>query len=56
MVWSDEKDFVMLKEVAGEGVFNSKPGSRERDGSWQVVANIARNLGQNGGRACALRR
>ena len=37
MVWSDEKDFVMLKEVAGEGVFNSKPGRRERGGSWQFA-------------------
>ena len=46
MVWSDEKDFVMLKEVAGEGVFNSKPGSRERGGSWQVVANKLNSLPQ----------
>ena len=46
MVWSDEKDFVLLKEVAGEGVFNSKPGSRERGGSWQVVANKLNSLPQ----------
>jgi len=39
MVWSEAKVYVMLKEVAAEGVFDSKPGSRERSTSWQKVAN-----------------
>ena len=30
MVWSEAKDYIMLKEVAVEGVFESKPGSRNR--------------------------
>ena len=46
MVWSDEKDFIMLKEVAGEGVFDSKPGSKERGSSWQLVANKLNSLPQ----------
>ena len=39
MVWSEAKDYVMLKKVAAEGVFDSKPGRRERGTSWQKVAN-----------------
>ena len=39
MVWSEAKDYIMLKEVAAEGGFNSKPGSREGGTSWQKVAN-----------------
>ena len=30
MVWSEAKDYIMLKEVAAEGVFDSNPGSRDR--------------------------
>ena len=44
MVWSDAKDYVMLKEVAGLGVFNSKPGSREKCTAWQNVANKLNSL------------
>lgn len=44
MVWSDAKDYVMLKEVAGLGVFDSKPGSRERGTAWQNVANKLNSL------------
>ena len=55
MVWSDEKDFVMLREVAGEGMFNSNPDSRERGGSWQVVANKLNSLPQFTVNARALR-
>ena len=36
----------MLKEVAAEGVFDSKPGSRERGTSWQKVANKQNSLPQ----------
>ena len=46
MVWSEAKDYVMLKEVATEGVFDSKPGSRERGTSWQKVANKLNSLPQ----------
>ena len=46
MVWSEAKDYVMLKEVAAEGVFDSKPGSRERGTSWQKVANKLNSLPQ----------
>ena len=44
MVWSDAKDYVMLKEVAGLGVFDSKPRSRERGTAWQNVANKLNSL------------
>ena len=30
MTWTDEKDFIMLTAMAGEGVFDAKVGSRER--------------------------
>ena len=39
MVWSEVKDYIMLKEVAAKGGFDSKPGSRERGTSWQKVVN-----------------
>lgn len=46
MVWSEAKDNIMLKEVAAEGVFDSKPGSRDRSSSWQKVANKLNSLPQ----------
>jgi len=42
MVWSDAKDYVMLKEVAGLGVFDIKPRRRERGTAWQNVAKFAK--------------
>ena len=30
MIWTQEKDYIMLTAMAGEGVFDSKAGSRER--------------------------
>lgn len=38
MTWTDEKDFIMLTAMAGEGVFDAKVGSRERGGTWKSVA------------------
>ena len=45
----------MLKEVAAEGVFDSKPGSRDRGSSWQKVANKLNSLPQLSGNSRALR-
>ena len=38
MTWTDEKDFIMLTAMAGEGVFDAKVGSRERGSTWKSVA------------------
>ena len=41
MVWTKEKDLVLLQEVAAEGVMHQKPKSRGRGSAWQkVVDNI----------------
>ena len=40
MVWTEQKDAMMLTAVAGEGVFHTKPGSRKRGSAWQAVADI----------------
>ena len=39
IVWSDENDYIMLKEIAAEGLLNHKAGSGERGGGWVAVAN-----------------
>ena len=39
MIWTQEKDYIMLIAMAGEGVFDSKAGSRERGNAWQAVAD-----------------
>ena len=46
MVWSEAKDYIMLKEVAAEGVFDSKPGNRDKGTSWQIVGNNLNSLPQ----------
>ena len=38
MLWTDEKDILMFREIIGEGAFDYKSGSRERGTSWQNVA------------------
>ena len=38
MTWTDEKDFIMLTAMAGEGVFDAKVGSRQRGTTWKIVA------------------
>ena len=42
--WNDNKDLLLLKEIAAEGVLQHKSKSRERGACWLVVAN---NLGNN---------
>ena len=38
MKWTEEKDVMMMKEIAAQGVFQYKFGSRERGNVWNVVA------------------
>ena len=38
MVWTEQKDIIMLTTIAAEGVFHWKLGSRERGKAWQAVA------------------
>ena len=41
MVWTREKDLVLLQEIAAEGVMHQKPKSRDKGCAWQkVVDNI----------------
>ncbi|XP_028411545.1 UPF0746 protein DDB_G0281095-like [Dendronephthya gigantea] len=41
MVWNNEKDKTLLKEMAAEGVMRKKPKSRDRGTSWEkVVSNL----------------
>ena len=44
MVWSEAKDFIMLKEVAAEGVFDNKPGSKDRGSSYSATATTSSSL------------
>ena len=37
MIWTQEKDYIMLTAMAGEGVFDSKAGTRESGKLWQIV-------------------
>lgn len=37
MIWIDEKDFIMLIVMVGEGVFDVKVGFRERGSIWKSV-------------------
>ena len=38
MQWSDDKDLEMMKEMAANGIFSYKSGSRERGQLWQTIA------------------
>ncbi len=38
MVWTEQKDLSLLKEIAAEGVLTTKEKSRERGSGWQTVA------------------
>ena len=41
MMWTREKDLVLLQEIAAEGVMHQKPKSRDTGCAWQkVVDNI----------------
>ncbi|XP_028403404.1 UPF0746 protein DDB_G0281095-like [Dendronephthya gigantea] len=46
MVWSKDKDLILLKEVAALGVLTHKQRSRERGLGWQSVADNVSTLGQ----------
>ena len=39
MICTQEKDYIMLTAMAGEGVLDLKAGSRERGNAWQAVAD-----------------
>ena len=39
VVWTEQKDVLMLKEVAAEGTLQHKLKSRERGAGWLAVAN-----------------
>ena len=36
MKWKEEKDVILLTTMAGEGVFEWKHGSREREGVYGI--------------------
>ena len=38
MAWSEQRDLMLLKEIAAEGVLTKKEKSRERGSGWQTVA------------------
>ena len=38
MVWSEQRDLTLLKEIAAEGVLTKKEKSRERGSGWQTAA------------------
>lgn len=42
--WTEEKDTLMMREMAAQGIFQFKAGSRERGKVWEV---IAKNLNKN---------
>ena len=44
MVWTKEKDLVLLQEVAAEGVMHQKPKSRDRGSAWQKVVDSINSL------------
>ena len=44
MVWTKEKDLVLLQEVAVEGVMHQKPKSRDRGSAWQKVVDSINSL------------
>jgi hypothetical protein len=46
MVWSKDKDLILLKEIAAVGVLSHKQRSRERGLGWQSVADNVSTLGQ----------
>ena len=38
-MWNQQKDLLLLKEIAGDGILKHKAKSRERGTSWLNVAN-----------------
>ena len=41
MQWNEERDILLLREMAAGGIFQTESGSREKGSSWQ---NITTNL------------
>ena len=39
MTWNEARDLMLTREVAANGVFTHKQGSRERGNAWQSVAD-----------------
>ena len=44
MQWDDEKDILLLREIAGNGILLHKQGSRERGQGWSAVADVINTL------------
>ena len=38
MSWTEEKDVLLMREMAAQGIFQFKSGSRERGTVWQAIA------------------
>ena len=38
MSWTEEKDILLMREMAAQGIFQLKSGSRERGNVWQAIA------------------
>lgn len=43
MIWTQEKDYIMLTAMAGEGVFDSKAGNRTCTIQWFSPLVLALN-------------
>ena len=48
MIWNDNKDLLLLKEIAAEGVFKHKHLSRERGSAWQTVSDSLNGYKEGG--------
>ena len=47
MSWTEEKDVLLMREMAAQGIFQFKSGSRERGTVWQAIAknlNVHKDL------------
>jgi len=38
MSWTEGKDISLMREMAAQGIFQFKSGSRERGNVWQAIA------------------
>lgn len=48
MIWNDNKDLQLLKEIAAEGVIKHKYLSRERGSAWQTAADSLNGYKEGG--------
>ena len=44
MVWNNEKDIMLMREMLGQDIFVHKAGSRERGNIWQLIATTLNSL------------